>query len=97
MERGKDKIFPFSQIFTNILTPLKVLEMLVVVMNKIDYSTYLTGSTKEELDKMDKLAGKYRMQSSKLTIEAIGNDNLWKVSPCCRQMIGSISRRCPLF
>ena len=60
--------------------PLKVLAMRVVVMNKIDYS-YLTGSTKEELDKMDKLAGKYRIQSSKLTIEATHNDKFWMVSP----------------
>ena len=36
----------------------------------MDYSTYLTGATKDELDRLDNLAGKYRIQSSKLTIEA---------------------------
>ena len=40
------------------------------MMKNIDYSTYLTGVTKEELDRLDKLEGKYRIQSSKGTIEA---------------------------
>ena len=39
-------------------------------MKRIDYSTYLTGITKEELDRLDKLEGKYRIQSTKVTIEA---------------------------
>ena len=49
---------------------LKVLATRVVMMKNIDYSTYLTGVTKEELDRLDKLEGKYRIQSSKVTIEA---------------------------
>ena len=49
---------------------LKVLATREVMMKKIDYSTYLTGVTKEELDRLDKLEGKYRIQSSKVTIEA---------------------------
>ena len=50
--------------------PLKVLATREVVMKRLDYSTYLTGITKEELDRLDKLKGRYRIQSSKLTIEA---------------------------
>ena len=49
---------------------LKVLATREVMMKSIDYSTYLTGITKEELDRLDKLEGKYRIQSSKVTIEA---------------------------
>ena len=50
--------------------PLKVLATREVVMKRLDYSTYLTGITKEELDRLDKLKGIYKIQSSKLTIEA---------------------------
>ena len=49
---------------------LKVLATREVMMKRIDYSTYLTGITKEELDRLDKLEGKYRIQSTKVTIEA---------------------------
>ena len=40
-------------------------------MNRIDYSTYLTSTTKEELDRLDMLAGDFKVQASKLTIEAV--------------------------
>ena len=53
--------------------PLKVLATREVVMKRLDYSTYLTGITKEELERLDKLKGIYRIQSSKLTIEAFYN------------------------
>ena len=49
---------------------LKVLATREVMMKRIDYSTYLTGITKEELDRLDKLEGKYRIKSTKVTIEA---------------------------
>ena len=60
--------------------PLKVLATRVVVMQRMDYSTYLTGTTKEELDKLDKLQGRYKIQSSKLTIGTLDNEKLWKIS-----------------
>ena len=60
--------------------PLKVLATREVVMNKMDYSTFLGGTAKDELDKLDKLAGRYRIKSFKLAIEAIDNEKLWKVS-----------------
>ena len=53
--------------------PLKVLATREVVMKRLDYSTYLTGITKKELDGLDKLRGRYRIQSSKLTIEEFYN------------------------
>ena len=60
--------------------PLKVLATREVVMNKMDYSTYLTGTTKDELDKLDKLAGRYKIQSSNMVVEALDNEKLWKIS-----------------
>ena len=36
----------------------------------MDYSTYLNGTTKDELDRLDNLEGNYRIQYSTLTIEA---------------------------
>ena len=53
--------------------PLKVLATREVIMKRMDYSTYLTGTTKDELDRLNKLEGRYKIQSSKLTIEAIYN------------------------
>ena len=50
--------------------PLKVLATREVVMNRLDYSTYLNGATKIELDRLDKLEGNFRIHSSKLTIDA---------------------------
>ena len=49
---------------------LKVLAARQVVMNRMDYSTYLNGATKDELDRLDNLEGNYRIQYSTLTIEA---------------------------
>ena len=55
--------------------PLKVLATRQVVMNRMDYSTYLTGTTKLELDRLDKLEGKFKIQdsNSKLTVEGSYN------------------------
>ena len=60
--------------------PLKILATREVIMNRIDYSTYLTGTTKDELDKLDKLAGRYKIQSSNMVNEALDNEKLWKIS-----------------
>ena len=49
--------------------PLKVLATREVVRNRLDYSTYLNGTSKVELDRLDKLEGNFRIHSSKLTIE----------------------------
>ena len=49
--------------------PLKVLATREVVMNRLDYSTYLNGTTKDELDRLDKLEGNFRIHSSRLNIE----------------------------
>ena len=51
--------------------PLKILATRQVVMNRMDYSTYLTGSTKQELDRLDMLAGDFKVWASNLTIEAL--------------------------
>ena len=49
--------------------PLKVLVSREVVRNKMDYSTFLNGTLKEELDRLDRLAGNFRIEASKLVIE----------------------------
>ena len=54
---------------------LKVLATREVIMKRMDYSTYLTSITKEELYRLDKLEGKYGIHSSKLTIEERYNGN----------------------
>ena len=51
--------------------PLKVLATREVVINRLDYSTYLNSTTKVELDRLDKLEGNFRIHSSKLTIETV--------------------------
>ena len=51
--------------------PLKILATREVIMNRMDYSTFLTGGTKKELDRLDMLAGDFKVQASKLTIEAV--------------------------
>ena len=53
--------------------PLKILATRQVVMDRMDYSTYVTGMTKLELDRLDILVGDFRLQDSKLTIEALYN------------------------
>ena len=48
---------------------LKVLVTRQVVRNRVDYSTFLNGTLKEELDRLDCLAGNFRIEASKLVIE----------------------------
>ena len=56
--------------------PLKVLASRQVVKRRMDYSTYLTGSAKEELDRLDKLAGNYRIGDSKTKLKIEGGELL---------------------
>ena len=49
--------------------PLKVLVSRQVVRNNMDYSTFLNGTIREELDRLDMLAGDFRVGTSKLTID----------------------------
>ena len=51
--------------------PLKILATREVVKKRMDYSTFLTGTTKEELDRLDMLAGDFKIQASKVKIEAV--------------------------
>ena len=52
--------------------PLKVLVSRQVVGNKMDYSTYLNGTTKEELDQLKKMTGHFKIESCELSI--VGNE-----------------------
>ena len=49
--------------------PLKVLVTRQVINKRMDYSNYLKGTAKEELDRLDKLAGDFKFGSSKLRID----------------------------
>ena len=42
-------------------------------MDRMDYSTYLTGPTKLELDQLDMLVGYFKLQDSMLKIDALYN------------------------
>ena len=53
--------------------PLKILATRQVVMDRMDYSTYVTGMTKLELDRLDMLVGDFKLQYSKLTIDGLCN------------------------
>ena len=50
--------------------PLKVLATHEVVTKRLDYSTYLNGATKDELDGLGRLAGNYKIHASKTTFDA---------------------------
>ena len=54
--------------------PLKLLATREVVTKRLDYSTYLNGTTKDELDGLGRLAGNYKIHASKTTIEAVSNE-----------------------
>ena len=61
---------------------LKELATHEVVTKRLDYSTYLNGTTKDELDGLGRLAGNYKIHASKTTIDALyGGKRVKFVSP----------------
>ena len=44
--------------------------ILSYLIYRLNYSTYLNGAVKDELDRLDRIEGIFRIQASKLTIEA---------------------------
>ena len=71
---------------------LKVLVTRQVVKNRMDYSNFLNGAVKEELDGLDRLAGKFRVQASKLTIVGIHQgeilpSNDWEYFKKCLKLL----------
>ena len=63
--------------------PLRVLVSRQVIKDRMDYTGYLAGKTRSEMDILDRLAGRYVVQSSELTVERfLGGDELsaeeWK-------------------
>ena len=50
---------------------LKVMVTRQVVMNRMDYSTFLSGTVKDELDGLERLEGKYRIQATRVSIEGL--------------------------
>ena len=57
--------------------PLRVLVSRQVIRDRMDYTGYLAGKTKSEMDILDRLAGRYVVQDSELTIERfLGGEEL---------------------
>ena len=57
--------------------PLRVLVSRQVIADKMDYTGYLAGKTKSELDILDRLTGRFVVQASELTVERfLGGDKL---------------------
>ena len=44
--------------------------ILSYLIYRLNYSTYLNGAAKDELDRLDRIEGIFRIQASKLTVEA---------------------------
>ena len=51
--------------------PLKVLATRQVVRNRLDFTSYLNGTAKDELERLDRLEGQFKIHASKLTIEVL--------------------------
>ena len=49
--------------------PLRVLVSRKVIRDRMDYTDYLAGKTKSEMDMLDRLEGKFEVQASELIIE----------------------------
>ena len=49
--------------------PLRVLVSRQVIRDRMDYTGYLAGKTKSEMDVLDSLAGRFVVQASELTVE----------------------------
>ena len=57
--------------------PLRVLVSRQVIRDRMDYTGYLAGETRSEMDKLDKLAGRFVVQASELTVERfLGGEKL---------------------
>ena len=71
--------------------PLRVLVSRQVIRDRMDYTGYLAGKTKSEMDVLDRLAGRFVVEVSELTVQRFwGGDKLsedeWEAK---RSMISS--------
>ena len=57
--------------------PLRVLVSRQVIRERMDYTSYLAGKTRGEMDVLDRLAGRFTVQASELIVERFwGGDKL---------------------
>ena len=57
--------------------PLRVLVSRQVIRDRMDYTGYLAGKTRSEMDVLDRLAGRFTVQASELSVERfLGGDKL---------------------
>ena len=54
--------------------PLRVLVSRQVIRDRMDYTGYLAGKTKSDMDILDSLAGRFVVQDSELTVERFWGD-----------------------
>ena len=54
--------------------PLRVLVSRQVIRDRMDYKGYLAGKTRSEMDILDRLAGRFVVEVSELTVQRLGVD-----------------------
>ena len=71
------------------MLPLKVLVSRLVIKYRMDYSSYLNGVAKEELDSLDKLAGDFKIETVKFTHQGrkVATEDLEQFKECLKQML----------
>ena len=69
--------------------PLKVLVSRLVIKNRMDYSSYLNGVAKEELDRLDKLAGDFKIETVEFIHQGrkVAAEDLEQFKECVKQMV----------
>ena len=55
--------------------PLRVLVSRQVIRDRMDYTDYLAGKTKSEMDILDRLAGRFVVEDSELTVQRFRGGN----------------------
>ena len=57
--------------------PLRVLVSRQVIRDRMDYTDYLAGKTRSEMDILDRLAGRFVVEDSELTVQRfLGGEKL---------------------
>ena len=71
------------------MLPLKVLVSRLVIKYRMDYSSYLNGVAKEELDSLDKLAGDFKIETVEFIHQGrkVATEDLEQFKECLKQMV----------
>ena len=71
------------------MLPLKVLVSRLVIKNRMDYSSYLNGVAKEELDRLDRLAGDFKIETVEFIHQGrkVATEDLEQFEECLKQRV----------